>query len=75
MFWTFVFLRQSNAQCSKLKQIIQGYFNGILIGLIGCVVTSTTSLTTLVGTIGNTGSSLFLLWQVSFAWPILPQFD
>ncbi len=37
-----MFLGQLGAQCLKLEQIIQGYFNGILVGLICYVVTSTT---------------------------------
>jgi len=35
MFKTFIFLGQSSAWCLKLKQIIQGYLKGILVGLIG----------------------------------------
>jgi hypothetical protein len=38
MFSTFVFLGQLGALCSKLKQIIQEYFNGTLVGLIGCAI-------------------------------------
>ncbi len=60
MFKTFTFLGQSGARCLELEQIIQGYLNGILVGLIGFVITSATGSTTLVGTIGIVGSSLFL---------------
>jgi hypothetical protein len=49
MLWTFVFLGQSRAWCSKLEHIIQGYFNGTLVGLTCCAVTSAISSTTLVG--------------------------
>jgi hypothetical protein len=61
MFWTFVFLGYSSAQCLELEQIMQGYFNGILVGFTSCIVTPTTGSTTLVETIGTT-SSLFLSW-------------
>jgi hypothetical protein len=43
------------------KQIIQGYFNGTPIGLIGCAITSTISSSTLMGTTKTIGSSFFLL--------------
>ncbi len=59
MFWTFVFLGQPGALCSELEQIIQGYLNGTLIGLIGCAITPTTSLTILVETTGIVGFYFF----------------
>jgi hypothetical protein len=61
MFYTSTFLGQSCAQCLELEQIIQGYFNGIIVGLMGCVVTLVINSTILVGIIGITGSSFFLL--------------
>ncbi len=67
IFWTFAFLGQLGARCSKQEQIIQGYLNGTIASLTGYVVTSTTGLATLVGTTGTIDYSLFLLWQVSFA--------
>jgi hypothetical protein len=66
MFWSFVFLRQLGAWGSKLEQIIQEYFNGTLVGLIGCAITSTTNLATLVGTTSTPSSSLFCC--DSFFW-------
>jgi hypothetical protein len=56
----FILLGQLGVQCFELKQIIHGYINGTLIGLIGCVVISTTSLT-LMRTTNITCFFLFLL--------------
>jgi len=62
MLWTFVFFKQSAAWCSKLKQIMHGYFNGTLVGLTCCAIISTIGLTTLVGTTSTTSYYPFLLW-------------
>ncbi len=75
MFWTFVFYRQLGALCLELEQIIQECFNGTLVELIGCAITSTTNSTTLVGTTSISNSSIFLLWQVFLEWLVLPQFE
>jgi hypothetical protein len=56
MFSTSIFLGQLGTWCSKLKQIMQGYLNGILASLTGCVVTLVISSITSI-----TSFSLFLL--------------
>ncbi len=65
MFWTFVFLKQLGAQCSKIEQIIQGYFNGTLADLTSCAITPTTGSITLVETTCTT-SSLFYFIVIGF---------
>jgi hypothetical protein len=75
MFWSFIFLMQLGARCSELEQIIWEYFDGTLVGLTGCAITSATSLVTLVGTTSITSYFLFLLQQFFLAWSVLPQFE
>lgn len=75
IFWTSVFLGQLGAWCSKLDYIIQGYFKGTLASLTGYAVPLAIDLTTLVGITRTVSCSLFMLWHVSLAWPILPQFE
>ncbi len=67
MLSTIIFLGQLGAWSLKLKQIMQGYFNGTLTSLTCCVLTLVTSSTTSI-----TSFFLFLLWHVYLAWSILP---
>jgi len=67
MYWTFVFLGQLGAWCSKLEHIIHKYLNNTLVGLTSCAITLAIGSVTFVST---TSFSLFLFWQVSLPWPI-----